>query len=447
MRLPRFKIAAAAAALIICSAVFGFVKTTPEERVGMPILSDVNSENRIYIETVYVNGIMPAESVDGFDVDAPFTAAEAAYTAIWLYEYKSDIAHSVGEYDPDSYDYIATATDCGVWPAIAAGADEPITREDSAAIYSQFVDDSETAMGTLTSFRGIEGFRFAEDVIKLYNRGITVERRISSAYSPQTVMTRGDAAKLIAMIVNPDIRAHDVIHDYGGLEVTLTDMLGAKDGDWSLYFMDYDLGEEISINSHQVYSASLIKLFIIQTVYQKVQDGVMQDTSNTENLLRKMITYSDNDAWEAVAKQLGGGSYTAGMTQVTRVAQNAGFSDTGQFFKGAHKNYNFTSVNDCGMYLKDVLDGTLVSPEYSAKILGYLKQQQHKQKIPSGVPEGVETANKTGELEYVQGDATIVFSPGGTYILVIIGDDLDDSYAQIPFFGEVSEVVYKYINE
>ena len=72
------------------------------------------------------------------------------------------------------------------------------------------------------------------------------------------------------------------------------------------------------------------------------------------------------------------------------------------------------------------------------------KQQQHTQKLPSGVPDGIETANKTGELDYVQGDAAIVYAPSGTYILVMIGDGLSDSYGQIPFFGEVSEIVYHF---
>ena len=235
--------------------------------------------------------------------------------------------------------------------------------------------------------------------------------------------------------------------DYTDLETTLTVMLENKDGDWSLYFEDYESGDAISINSHQVYSASLIKLFVAEAAYNQAANGKLTISSSTEDQIRKMLTYSDNDAWSALARTIGGGSYTNGMNIVTTTAQNDGFADTGQFFKGSHRNYNFTSVNDCGAYLHRILDGTIISPEYSEKILNYLKQQQHTQKIPSGVPEGVETANKTGELEYVQGDAAIVYAPSGTYILVIIGDSLNDSYSQIPFFGETSEIIYEYVDK
>ena len=135
------------------------------------------------------------------------------------------------------------------------------------------------------------------------------------------------------------------------------------------------------------------------------------------------------------------------MTAVTKIAQASGFSDTGQFYQGKHKNFNFTSVNDCGRYLRGILNGTIVSYEYSEKILSLLKQQQHTQKIPAGVPDGIETANKTGELDYVQGDAAIVYAPDGPYILVIIGDNLDDGYSQINKITDLSKIVYEYLNK
>lgn len=246
--------------------------------------------------------------------------------------------------------------------------------------------------------------------------------------------------------VNSAAQREEELASAAAFEAQLTELLAAQNGDWSLYFMKYDTGTEISINSHQVYSASLIKLFVIETVYQRIAEGRMSDSDSLENLLYSMITVSDNDAWRSVAQRVGGGSYSAGMRIVTDTAQAAGFSDTGTFYKGSHKNFNFTSVNDCGAYLRGVLDKTVVSPEYSEKILSLLKQQQHRQKLPAGVPEGVETANKTGELDYNQGDAMIVFSPGGTYILVLIGDGLTNAYGTVPFFGEVSSLVYSYVN-
>ena len=217
-------------------------------------------------------------------------------------------------------------------------------------------------------------------------------------------------------------------------------------GDWSLYFEDVDTGGRISINSHQVYSASLIKMFVAQTAYQKIAEGKLTETAKLNDEIRKMLTYSDNEAWKYVARSIGGGGYSQGMIEMTKLAQASGFSDTGQFYQGEHKNYNFTSVNDCGAYLKGLLDGTIVNAAYSEKILSLLKQQQHRQKIPAGIPDTVKTANKTGELDYIQGDAAIVYAPSGTYILVIIGDDLQDGYGQIDKICELSSMVYAFLN-
>ena len=129
-----------------------------------------------------------------------------------------------------------------------------------------------------------------------------------------------------------------------------------------------------------------------------------------------------------------------------KLAKASGFLDTGTFYQGEHKNYNFTSVNDCCAFLRGVLDGIIVNKECSDKLLALLKQQQHTQKIPAGIPDTVVTANKTGELDYIQGDAAIVFAPSGTYILCIIGDDLNDAYGQIDKFIELSKMVYEYLN-
>ncbi len=257
----------------------------------------------------------------------------------------------------------------------------------------------------------------------------------------------GAQEALEAFAVIPTPEPTEAVRDYGELEAELRVMLKEKSGDWSLCLINYDTGQEIEINSHQVYSASLIKLFVAQTVYQQIADGAISDSDDIEDLLRRMITYSDNEAWRSIARKLGGGSYTRGMELVTNTAQAAGYGDTGQFFQGAHKNYNFTSVADCGKYLRDMLDGNLVSADYSAKILGYMLKQEILHKIPSGVPDGITVANKTGELDYMQGDAAVIYSPAATYILVIIGDSLTNAYATAPFFGEVSEVVYNFINE
>ena len=72
-----------------------------------------------------------------------------------------------------------------------------------------------------------------------------------------------------------------------------------------------------------------------------------------------------------------------------------------------------------------------MNKEASERIMEALRGQiaRNRGKIPAGVPEGVETANKTGELFTndengvsvdVQNDAAIIFEKGRPYVLVVM---------------------------
>ena len=69
--------------------------------------------------------------------------------------------------------------------------------------------------------------------------------------------------------------------------------------------------------------------------------------------------------------------------------------------------------------------------------------QERKWKIPSGVPDGVITANKTGELDDVENDAAIIYTDSGTYVLVIMMSDLNDTSSAQRTIKEISSRVYE----
>ncbi|MDD6563662.1 MAG: class A beta-lactamase-related serine hydrolase [Clostridiales bacterium] len=419
--------------------------TKKDDETLFPVWSDVDMENSADIIALYEKGIIIG-GIDGkYGVDEPFSACEAAYAVVNLYEDKKGIDISFPHYNPNqSENYIKRAIKYKLWDESMPCGSEPVSREQMAFSISSLAKDGEL-LNNAEFLPDEEMYKYADEVIMMYNLGITLDKSIALAYEPDKILTRGEAVKLISMYLEPSERLKIKIPDYAVLETTLNEKMSAWQGDWSLYFEDINTGKTISINSHQVYSASLIKLFVAQTVYQKIADGVMAETETIDNELYKMIIYSDNDAWKYLAKSIGG-SYSRGMQEVTKVANVAGFIDTGQFYQGSHKNYNFTSVNDCGMYLRRIINGDIVNEEMSGKILSLLKQQQHVQKIPSGVPDGVTVANKTGELDYMQGDAAIVYAPSGTYILVIIGDSLENAYGQIVKFTDLSKTVYDFLN-
>ena len=92
---------------------------------------------------------------------------------------------------------------------------------------------------------------------------------------------------------------------------------------------------------------------------------------------------------------------------------------------------NYTSTRDCGNVLRNVYDRTYINKVASGRVEEAMRAQiaRNLYKIPAGVPEGVETANKTGELFTqnaegvnvdVQNDAAIIFAGEHPYVLVVM---------------------------
>ena len=85
---------------------------------------------------------------------------------------------------------------------------------------------------------------------------------------------------------------------------------------------------------------------------------------------------------------------------------------------------NYTSVEDCGKFLKAVYQLTNggsseVSLAHADAMYALLNAQTRRNKIPAQIPEGVSVANKTGELADVENDAAIIYNTPKEKDLVI----------------------------
>lgn len=76
-------------------------------------------------------------------------------------------------------------------------------------------------------------------------------------------------------------------------------------------------------------------------------------------------------------------------------------------------------------------------------MLELLKGQQRREKIPGGLPEGVVTANKTGEVSTMEHDVAIVYGPGRDYVLCVMSVGLVDTQAARQHIREISAAVYE----
>lgn len=238
------------------------------------------------------------------------------------------------------------------------------------------------------------------------------------------------------------------------LKAQLESMLGGYEGDWSIYAADLTSQEYLTINSHAVKAASLIKLYIMGAVLEQIDAGNLSEDARIDQLLHDMITVSDNESSNELVRLLSpdGTDHAAGMEVVNAFAKSYGYNDTSQgrdlqdVRDTPPPGENYTSVRDCGLFLKRVYDRECVSPEASDKMLELLRQQTRTWKIPAGVPEGVPTANKTGELSDTENDTAIVFAPGGDYILCITATGLPDTSTAQANIVALSGAVYQYMD-
>jgi len=224
------------------------------------------------------------------------------------------------------------------------------------------------------------------------------------------------------------------------LEKDLKEEIGKLGGKWSLYLKRLDTGRVIKINAgKKMVAASLIKLFVAGEFYRQTGSGKLSE-DKFGSQPDSMINVSDNSACNNLISAVG-------MSNVNEFAAKNGYKATQLNRKMLVSNgkENYTSAADCGKMLEKVLKGTYVSKHASERILEKgLKAQQRRSKIPAGVPSGVETANKTGELNNVDNDAAIVWSPACTYILCIMSSDTGGRISEIV---KLSSMVYKGINE
>lgn len=235
-------------------------------------------------------------------------------------------------------------------------------------------------------------------------------------------------------------------------------LLPTDNGTWSVYVCNLLKDSDGTINDTPMQAASLIKLYIMGAVYENY--GTIAQSHNSEEIdsnISAMISVSDNDAANTLVNWLGNGNDAAGMAKVNNFCQEHGFTSTQMnrlLLAGKENGDNYTSVKDCGTFLKQiyqVVNGTLPSSTLTNADAMYfqLKTQQRKNKIPAQLPEGVGTANKTGGLDTVENDAAIIYdtAKGIDLVVCFMSQDLTDTGAAQSTIAADARAIYGYYNE
>ncbi len=235
---------------------------------------------------------------------------------------------------------------------------------------------------------------------------------------------------------------------------------GAK---WAISIQNLSDGARYEKNAEEsMQSASVIKVFIMAAVYGKIcypasdQEAVYapeQYDGELKELLTNMITVSDNEAANRLVELLGNGDFETGKQIVNTFCQENGYTGTHlgrRFLEENPTDDNFTTAADCGKLLREIYEGSCVSQEASAKMLELLKSQTKTEKIPSGLPQGITAANKTGEMSEgyglgcIENDIAIVYGEQQDYVICVLSNDLAGRNGEaIQKIQEISSYVYE----
>ena len=236
--------------------------------------------------------------------------------------------------------------------------------------------------------------------------------------------------------------------DMNRIENELAEDLAVRAGageTWSAAVVNLDTEDSCTVNNQSMQAASLIKLFIMGAVYDRYDSlTVTYGEDQIQSLLSDMITVSDNTAANTLTNYLGDGDDATGRGAVNEYCASNNYESTAMgrmLLAPADKGDNLTSVSDCAEFLRKVYKNELPHAE---EMLGFLKNQQRTHKIPAGLPDGVESANKTGELDTVENDAAIVFADT-PYILCIMSENLSDVGAAQNNIAGISSDIYNLI--
>jgi hypothetical protein len=247
----------------------------------------------------------------------------------------------------------------------------------------------------------------------------------------------------------------------------------------------YQPGDKSTLPPDIAFSAeSTIKIPIMVSVYRRVSLPLSDELAQ---YMAQMMDRSENPPADSLmAKVIDPGR---GPLEVTKDMQSIGLLNTflgarmaepvflARFDTPANRRkdvntdpdtYNQTSTSDLGSLLNDIYQcstysgGALVAAfpgeitqEKCQEMLTYLGQNKTGMLLEAGVPEGTRLAHKhawaqaNDGLIHTIGDAGIVFTPGGNYVLVVFMYDP----VQLVFdptnllFSKLSQAVYNYYNQ
>lgn len=249
----------------------------------------------------------------------------------------------------------------------------------------------------------------------------------------------------------------------------------------SLFLMDLQTGEAINFGSDVAYSGMSLSKINILTTFFRVLDGL--PSGEQARTLASMMICSENTSSNQTLATIGGDPYT-GAAIVTQTLRELGLQETfmvapflidpritpqpvaapsspADQTRANPDPFNQMTVTELGYLLEGIYQcsadntgllvdtfGNAFSQRECQQMLYLMSGNRIGALLEVGVPEGLVVSHKHGWINDTHGDAGIVFTPGGNYILVIVlhSPTWLDFELSFPLIEDISLTVYNYFN-
>ena len=163
-------------------------------------------------------------------------------------------------------------------------------------------------------------------------------------------------------------------------------------------------------------------------------------TMTLRQLCDVMITVSSNFAANLLIERVGAANVRATVERLgaTGMVVMRGVEDQKAFDKGMN---NTTTAGALAVLMVKLAKGEAVSRKADAQMVAILKRQKFRDAIPSGVPDGIEVAHKTGSITKIHHDAAIVYGPR-PYVLVLLVRGIQEQKVSGPLMASISREIW-----
>jgi len=268
--------------------------------------------------------------------------------------------------------------------------------------------------------------------------------------------------------------------DMTTLQQMLEGRLDNFDGIYSIYVKDLTTGEELALDADVAYAGmSILKIAVMVEAYRHLDGPPDQDTTK---ILTETMTLSGNFTANLLLRYvIGDGDAYQGVRRLNESLRYLGLVNTfmatpydedvlPQHIRTPANSrtdintnpdpFMQTTPQDMGLLLEMIYQcanggGTLIAaypdqitPDECRDMLDMMSQNHIGALIEAGVPEGTRVAHKHGWIGDTHGDAAIVFSPGGDYVLCMYMHHPDwlEWEVSSPIMADLSQAVYRYFN-